>query len=158
MDRLGYEPEYVVKPSNCVSRPEYLAAGDAADGVTVPSFLKDPEAPEYADDEGVQAYLDDLGDDPNRMDPVAVNGWIQADILVETLRKAAESEDGLTRLSIMEAARDLDYASPMFAEGISWISTPESLTGISGFRPVAWSSAEERFIPSGEVIQVESLD
>ena len=41
---------------------------------------------------------------------------------------------------------------------ISWISTTDHLTGISGFRPVAWSSAEERFIPSGDVIQVEDLD
>ncbi|MGW4229501.1 hypothetical protein ACWEF9_09515 [Streptomyces sp. NPDC004980] len=34
-----------------MSAPEYIAAGKASDGVAIPALLKDPGAPEFADDE-----------------------------------------------------------------------------------------------------------
>lgn len=156
--RIGYEPDLVLKPSNCVNAVEYISAGDAADGVELGAFGKDPNDPELADDEGVAEYkrqMDAAGvPEEIQGNAVAVSGWTQADLLVNTVKQAAESEDGLTRLSVMEAARDQDYASPMLINGIKWFSEPDLLTGIDGFRPTRWIAAEERFEPAGEIINI----
>ncbi|EFQ84844.1 hypothetical protein HMPREF0063_10185 [Aeromicrobium marinum DSM 15272] len=156
--RVGYEPDLVLKPSNCVNAVEYISAGDAADGIELGAFGKDPNAPENADDEGVALYREQMeaAGVPEDVigNAVAVSGWTQADLVINTLKQAAASDDGLTRLSVMAAARDQDYASPMLINGIQWYSTPELLTGIDGFRPITWNAAEQRFEPAGEVISI----
>ena len=43
----------------------------------------------------------------------------------------------------MLALRSMDMTHPMLLEGISWISEPELLTGVDGFRAVAWSADEQ---------------
>lgn len=156
--RVGYEPKLVLKPTNCVNAVEYIAAGKAADGVELGTFGKDPSAPENKDDAGVKDYLAQMKaakvSDEITNNAVTVSGWTQADLVINTLKQAAASEDGLTRLSIMEAARDQDYDAPMMIEGVKWFSTPELLTGIDGFGTIKWVAADERFVPSGEVISI----
>ncbi|KAA1380087.1 ABC transporter substrate-binding protein [Aeromicrobium fastidiosum] len=156
--RVGYEPELVLKPSNCVNAVEYIAAGQAADGVELGAFGKDPNAPEYKDDAGVKEYVAQMKaagvTDEVAGNAVAVSGWTQADLIINTMKQAAESEDGLTRLSVMQAARDQDYDAPMLIDGINWYSTPELLTGIDGFRPITWNASEKRFTPAGDVISI----
>ncbi|MBC9227489.1 ABC transporter substrate-binding protein [Aeromicrobium sp. 636] len=153
--RANFTPELVVKASNCVNAPEYIAAGKAADGVVIAKYLKDPADPDLASDAGVKTYLADLkgAADPNNA--VTVSGWMQADLLVNTLQQAADSDLGLTRESIMLAARDQDYASAMLLDGISWKSSAERSGGVSGFAPVAWSTAEQRFVSAGDVLSVD---
>lgn len=156
--RIGYEPKLVLKPSNCVNAVEYIAAGDAADGVVLGAFGKDPNSPELADDEGVVMYKEQLKANGVPEDiignAVAVSGWTQADLVVNTLKQAKEQYGELTRLSVMKAAREQDYASPMLIEGIKWYSTPELLVGIDGFKPIEWDADEQRFIPAGEIISI----
>ncbi|MGJ9422610.1 ABC transporter substrate-binding protein [Aeromicrobium sp. CF3.5] len=156
--RIGYEPELVLKPSNCVNAVEYIAAGNAADGIELGAFGKDPNASENEGDEGVAMYKEqmDAAGVPAEIqgNAVAVSGWTQADLVVNTLEQAAASEEGLTRLGVMMAARDQDYASPMLINGIKWYSTPELLTGIDGFRPIKWVAADEEFVPAGEIISI----
>ena len=156
--RIGYEPKLVLKPSNCVNAVEYIAAGEAADGVELGAFGKDPFAPENEGDAGVEKYLATMEANGVPKDvqgnAVAVSGWTQADLVINTLEQAAKSKDGLTRLSVMEAAREQDYASPMLINGIKWFSTPELLTGIDGFKPIKWNSADERFVPAGDVVSI----
>ncbi|WP_456695911.1 ABC transporter substrate-binding protein [Aeromicrobium sp. P5_D10] len=154
--RVGYEPKLVLKPSNCVNAVEYIAAGKAADGVELGAFGKDPSAPENKDDAGVQEYLKQMAKVPAEVtsNAVAVSGWTQADLVINTLKQAAASEDGLTRLSVMEAAREQDYASPMLINGIKWFSQPDLLTGIDGFRPIKWVAADKAFVPAGDVISI----
>jgi branched-chain amino acid transport system substrate-binding protein len=154
-ERVGYKPELVVKASNCVNTPEYITAGAAADGVVIPRYLKDPGDPAQADDAGVKAYLADVAgvNDPNNA--VTISGWMQADLLINTLKQAAASEGGLTRVSIIEAARDQDYASPVLTNGIEWISTAERAAGVNGFAPIAWSTAQQRFVSAGDVVSVD---
>ena len=156
--RIGYTPELVLKPSNCVNAVEYIAAGDAADGVELGAFGKDPNAPENASDAGVAEYkkqMDAAGVPADvQGNAVAVSGWTQADLVVNTLKQAAASKDGLTRLSVMEAARDQDYASPMLINGIKWFSQPDLLTGIDGFKPIKWVAADQAFVPAGDVVSI----
>lgn len=123
--------------------------GDLARQVRCESHLDGPEVlPELPE---AAVGCRDLADVRNA---VAVSGWTQADLLINTLKQASASEDGLTRLSVMEAAREQDYASPMLINGIKWFSTPELLTGIDGFRPIKWNAGEKRFEPAGEVISI----
>lgn len=156
--RVGYEPKLVLKPTNCVNAVEYIAAGKAADGVELGTFGKDPSAPENKDDAGVKEYLAQMKAAKVPADvtsnAVAVSGWTQADLVINTLKQAAASEDGLTRLSIMEAARDQDYDAPMMIDGVKWFSTPDLLTGIDGFGTIKWVAADKRFVPSGDVISI----
>lgn len=156
--RIGYQPKLVLKPTNCVNAVEYIAAGKAADGIELGAFGKDPNAPELKDDAGVAEYKAQMKaakvSDEVTGNAVAVSGWTQADLVINTLKQAAASKDGLTRLSIMEAARDQDYDAPMMLEGINWYSTPELLTGIDGFGTIKWVAAEKRFVPSGDVISI----
>ena len=153
--RANYAPELVVKASNCVNAPEYIAAGKAADGVVIAKYLKDPADPELASDEGIKTYLADLKGVADPSNAVTVSGWMQADLLVNTLQQAADSEQGLTRGSIMQAARDQDYVSPVLLDGISWKSSADRSGGVSGFAPVAWSTKEKRFVSAGDVLSVD---
>lgn len=155
MARIGYDPELVVKASNCVNAPEYIAAGDAADGVVVAKYVKDSSDPELADDEDVKAYLEALGDVADPHNAVTISGWMQADLLVNTLQQAADSEDGLTRESVIRAGRDQDYDAPMLLEGVTWKSSATRSPGVSGFAPYAWSTKDERFVSAGDVIAVD---
>jgi ABC-type branched-subunit amino acid transport system substrate-binding protein len=155
MDRIGFKPELVMLPSSCALSSEFIAAGAPADGAELPLYMKEPDQPGSDTDEAVQQYVEDLGDNTEtESNPVTTAGWVQADLLIATLAQAKESDDGLTRASIITAARSLDYTSPMFLEGVKWVSTPEKLTGVSGFQSGVWSADEQTFVPSGETIQV----
>lgn len=108
-----------------MNTPECITAGAAADGVVIPRYLKDPGDPAMADDAGVKTYLADVAGVPDPNNAVTISGRMQADLLINTLKQAAGSEGGLTRVNIIEAARDQDYASPVLTNGIRWISTAE---------------------------------
>ncbi len=155
MARVDFKPELVVKASNCANAAEYIAAGQAADGAVVPKYLKEPGDPEMKDDAGVKAYLEQVKDvaDPNNT--ITVSGWLAGDLLVNTIKQAASSDLGLTRESIMKAARDQDYASPVLLDGVTWKSTAERSGGVSGFGPFAWSTKDKRFVSAGDVIDVD---
>ena len=155
MARLGYEPEYVILPANCANKAEWSAVGEAGEGAVVPLFLKNANDPGAADDEGLQEYIKQTEGVATSTDAVTAAGWAMADMLIATIEQAAASDDGLTKASLIEAARNLDYTSPMFLDGISWVSTPEKLTGLSGFESGVWSVEAGAFVPEGGVIQVD---
>jgi ABC-type branched-subunit amino acid transport system substrate-binding protein len=155
MDRIGFKPELVMLPSSCALSAEFVAAGGPAEGATLPLYMKEPDQPGADSDEAVQGYLEQMGDVESVSDPVTTAGWVQADLLIATIEQAAKSDDGLTRASLLTAARSLDYTSPMFLDGVKWVSTPEKLTGVSGFQAGVWSAADQTFVPSGETIQVD---
>lgn len=153
--RVDFDPELVVKASNCANAAEYIAAGEGSDGAVIAKYLKDPTDPELAEDPAVVEYLDALEGAADPGNTITVAGWVQADLLVNTLQQAADSDLGLTHQSIIEAARDQEYASPMLIDGVTWLSSADRNAGVSGFAPYAWSTAEERFLLVGDVTQVD---
>jgi len=153
--RVDYKPELVVKASNCANAAEYIAAGAGADGVVIAKYLKDPSDPDLAKDPAVVEYLKALGNAPDPSNTITVAGWVQADLLINTLQQAADSEDGLTHQSMIEAARDQDYASPMLIDGVKWVSSADRNAGVSGFAPYAWNAKEKRFINVGDVTSID---
>lgn len=151
--RVGWQPEAVVQPSNCVDGTTLFApAGEAADGQMLMMWLKEPGNPAF-DDDAVADYLaavEAFGiDNP---DTYTVNGWVVADMMVNVFESAAASDTGLSRLGIMEAARTQSYAPPMFIDGITWEMSPEQSLGIVSLQPTRWNAAESRFELDGDVI------
>jgi ABC-type branched-subunit amino acid transport system substrate-binding protein len=153
MARIGFSPKLVVNPSNCADGTAYVAAGQAADGGVLPSYLKDPSDPALADDAAVKQYLSQVtGADKNNT--ITVAGWTEADLTINTLKQAAASPKGLTHASVIEAARNQTYASPMLINGIKWVSAPTELVGFNAFQTLVWSAADKRFKADGELIAI----
>jgi branched-chain amino acid transport system substrate-binding protein len=151
--RVGFTPKLVINPSNCADANAYIAAGQAADGNIIPAWAKNPADPALANDAGVKEYLSKVTT-ANKNNTIAVAGWIQADLLINTLKQAAASPGGLTRVSVIQAARDQLYASPMLINGVKWESAPDSLTGLNAFQTTAWSAADKAFKAEGALIPI----
>jgi ABC-type branched-subunit amino acid transport system substrate-binding protein len=151
--RVGFTPKLVVNPSNCADGNAYIAAGQAADGNVIPVYVKNTADPALATDPGVKLYLSQVTS-ANKDNTIAIVGWLQADLLINTLKQAAASPAGLTRVSVIQAARDQLYAPPIFIDGIKWESTPTSLTGINAFQTTVWSAATKTFKNEGGLISV----
>ncbi len=155
LGRIGFKPSFVLNPDNCADTTGYIASGAAADGNVIPSYLKNPADPALADDPGVKQYLTDVTT-ANKDNSIAVAGWVAADLTINTLKQAAASPSGLTEVSVLQAARDQNYASPMLINGITWDSTPTSLIGFSGFQTEVWDAADKTFKPDGGIISVSA--
>ena len=159
--RVGWKPDTVTMPSNCADGDTLFApAGDAADGQQVMRWLKDPEGAAFADDEDVKSYLADSKANGASMpeNSYTVNGWAIGDLMVDIFKRAAESDDGLSRLSIMQAARTQDYHPSMFIEDIKYRMTPEKSTGIAAFQPWLWNAGDKGWDIGGDVIDISSIE
>ncbi|MFT4288742.1 ABC transporter substrate-binding protein [Nocardioides sp.] len=154
-ERIDYHPDLELKASNCVSAEEYIAAGPGADGVTLAKYLKDTGDATYANDEDVKEYVAAIGSDGDPNDTITQSGWMVAMLLKTTLQQAADSDEGLTRKSIIEAARDQDYAAPLLMPGINWVSSATRPAGVSGFQAVSWDADQQKFVADGDVISVD---
>ncbi len=157
--RVGWSPQTVIQPANCADGATlYAPAGDAADGQQIMRWLKDPANPAFADDASVKDYLDKVSangsDAPTNS--YTVNGWVVADLMVDTFTRAAASSDGLSRLSIMNAARTQNYQPPMFIDGIGFTMSPTQSLGILAFQPWVWNAAKQQFAADGDVIDISS--
>ncbi len=153
MARIGFNPEMVVNPSNCADATAYVAAGKAANGNVIPKYLKDPADPALANDAGVKEYLSQVTT-ADKNNTITVSGWMEADLTINTLKQAAASPGGLTHASVIEAARDQTYASPMLINGINWVSTPTELIGMDAFQTFVWDAASQTFKAQGGLIKV----
>jgi hypothetical protein len=57
--------------------------------------------------------------------PTSTAGWMWGEVTVEILRNAAESPDGLTQASIINAARSLDHVPSLGVEGVTYKTSGE---------------------------------
>lgn len=155
MARIGFKPDFEVTSSTCIDVKEFVSAGQAADGVFVAGYLQDPSDPTASESSELKGYLSDVKDVPGAEKEVPpASGWLIADLTVNTLKQAAASPQGLTRLSIIEAARDQDYDSPMLRDGITWLGTSDYL-GVSAFQPIRFDAAAKRFVADGDVVSTQ---
>ena len=153
MARVGFTPKLTIAPSNCADQTGWIAAGQAADGVVIPSWSKSPADPAMASDPGATQYKSEVTT-PDQANTITIAGWQAADLTVNTLKQAAASPDGLTQVSVIQAARNQNYACPMFINGINWLSTPTQMVGFSGFQTQVWSAADKAFKADGAVIPI----
>jgi len=118
----------------------------------------DPQAAVIAGTLGSAAYLAEM-DRQGLADIVTTGaaGWNVGEVTVEILRVASESEAGLTQASIIEAARNLEFAPSLLREGMTYIMNGED----DGFysedvQVIKYLAAEGHFEDVGEVYSYET--
>jgi branched-chain amino acid transport system substrate-binding protein len=89
-----------------------------AKGIVSATYFKDPDSPDWTDDEAMKEYKDNMKKFAPRADPnesFCAYGWTAAATMVEALKAMEEP----TRESLMEAVRSLDVEIPMLLPGIN---------------------------------------
>lgn len=102
-----------------------LAEEGAADGLISAGNLMDPRNPDYAEEAGLQEYEAGIAEygatyDADPENTITAYGWTVGAMLVDVLQRASESEDGLNRATVMEAAYGMDgLEAGMLLPGVS---------------------------------------
>ncbi len=156
MARVGYKPPLTVQASNCGSAALMFApAGAAANGQKLVFWEKDPGNPIYKNDPGWKHYVAAA----TSVDPTAAvgntyyeTGYMTADMEVNSYLIAAKSPSGLTRASIMQAARNQNYQEPLFINGLKWIMNAKEAFGIMKLQPLVYSAKTKSFDYQGAII------
>ena len=151
----GWEPRVYIT-STCASTLLLAISGAAADGIYTIVTGKDPMDPKNDEDPDVKAYkeaMTGLGFDPKGDFATAGAGWTGGELIVEVIRQAAESEDGLTRASIMNAARSLDYEFQLARDGVKFtVDGAEDPYGLESMQVVQYSADTKTYTDIGELI------
>lgn len=105
--------------NTCASSLILGAAGAAADGLYTSGNLKDINDPAVQQEPAVAeyiAYMQALG--KGDIITTGAAGWHTGEITLAILQQAAESEQGLTRESIINAARNFEYTASLARDGV----------------------------------------
>ena len=105
--------------NTCASSLILGAAGAAADGLYTSSNLVDVAAPANADKPNVKEYLAFM--EAQKLSEIATTasaGWTTAEATVAILKQAAESPEGLSRASIINAARNFTFTPMLARDGV----------------------------------------
>jgi branched-chain amino acid transport system substrate-binding protein len=124
----GWEP-VVYMTNTCAASPLILAgAGENANGIysSAAMGIADVANPDVAATEPIAsyiAYMDEqgLGD----IITTGAAGWNVGEVTVQILAEAAQSPDGLTQASIINAARNVDFHPSLVREGMQYIMNGE---------------------------------
>jgi branched-chain amino acid transport system substrate-binding protein len=150
----GWEPRVYIT-ATCASTLLLAISGDAAEGIITVVTAKDPADPKNASDPDIVAYkqaMTDYGFPADGDFATAGAGWTTAELTVEVLRLAAESDDGLTRKSIIEAARSMDYQYLLAREGLSYkMDGYDDPFGAESMQLVQYSAATKTYTDIGEL-------
>lgn len=121
-DGAGFEGTMIMS-ALCLGISAFFGpAGEAADGALQIQSFKDPADPAFADDPAVQEYIAQVTEyGESGVDPLngfVSAGWRNAAALVHLLGVAAESPEGLTRVSLANAHWNIDYVPPLAQDGV----------------------------------------
>ncbi|HEX2381043.1 MAG TPA: ABC transporter substrate-binding protein [Acidimicrobiales bacterium] len=115
----GWTPRIYIT-ATCASTLLLALAGPAADGIVTIVSGKDVADPKNASDPQVVSFKQAMTDYGFKSDgdyPTASAGWAVGELTAQILKQAASSPDGLTRASIIDAARNFDYHPTLAREG-----------------------------------------
>lgn len=156
--------------ATCADAEFFRAAGPAANGVLTSSNLVDPlstgagtggDTGGAADDQAVQAFVDALAAVDPGLDPrgIARVGWTAAELTVAALTAAADAcPDALTRVCIVDAARNIDLAPSLFRAPLRATLDADDGVLADGTQLLRWSVAAEGFVPVGAPIVPDGND
>jgi len=114
----GWTPATFIT-NTCASSLILGAAGAAADGLYTSGNLIDVTAPANAALPKVKEYLDYMNANGyGDIAATAAAGWTTAEVTVAIIKQAMESADGLTRASIINAARNFTYTPMLARDGV----------------------------------------
>ncbi|HEY4331224.1 MAG TPA: ABC transporter substrate-binding protein [Ilumatobacteraceae bacterium] len=108
----GWKPT-IYMASGCADGSILALAGPAANGVLTSTNLTDDE-PTFTAAMAAAGVTSSLAP--------AAEGWTAAEVTVAILRQAQASPAGLTRVSIMDAARSLSYTPTLALPGVHYIT------------------------------------
>ena len=118
VDKLGWKPLHIL---NNVGASKFLvltpAGLDRSQGIVSTAYFKDPEDPQWEDDEAMKEYEAGLKAHSSRAnpdDPFHVYGWAAA----QTMVRALEGMEEPTRDALMDSVRNLDEEIPILLPGI----------------------------------------
>lgn len=114
----GWAPS-IFLTNTCASSLILAGAGDAADGLYTSNNLVDVNDPAIAAKPAVVEYIEFMTAQGNKdIVTTASAGWHVAEVTVAILKQASESPEGLTRASIMNAARNYSLVPSLAREGV----------------------------------------
>jgi ABC-type branched-subunit amino acid transport system substrate-binding protein len=139
----------------CASTTILGAAAEAAEGIYTVAAGKDVNDPKNASDPAVVllraqlAAINFSGDAST-----AATGWVTGEVTVKALIAAAKSPEGMTRASILNAIRVLDYHPALFRDGIDFkLNGTEDPFSIESLQVVQFSAATKVYTDIGAVVK-----
>lgn len=151
----GWDPRVYIT-STCASTLILAISGAAADGIFTIVTAKDANDPANAQDPDVAAYRQAITDQGFKADgdfATAGAGWTTGELTVEVLRVAAASEDGLTRASILNAARALDYHFQLARDGLNFITDgTKDAFGLESMQVVQYKADTKTYVDVGTLV------
>lgn len=129
-------------------------AGPAADGIYTTGALKDVNDPANQGDPAVQLMIQRLNSEGFTGDyGTAAAGWGTGESTVKAIAAAAKSPEGITRASILNAARTLDYHPPLFRSGIDIkLNGTQDPFAVESLQVIQYQAATKTFKDIGSVI------
>jgi hypothetical protein len=124
-------------------------AGSAADGVLTSSNLS-TDQPDFVAAMGNAGVTNGLA--------AAAEGWTAAEVTVAIFRQAQASPSGLTRASIIEAARNLSYTPSLARPGVQYTTNgTEDAYPAESLQVIRFDAAAHSFSDVGPLVaQFES--
>ena len=148
----GFKGQLIIS-STCASAASFFRPIDpAGDGVLVLTSIKDPSDPARAKDDDVVAYKADVakyGPGVNANDVTVAAGWTEAQVIIDVLTRAAESEGGLTRVNAMNEAWNTDFDSPLLLGPVK-LDGNDDAYGIETLEFFKYSAATHAMQATGE--------
>ena len=140
--------------NTCSSSLLIGAAAEAADGVYTTAALKDVNDPANASDPAVVLMKGELTKASFSGDfGTAAAGWGVGEATVKALIAAAQSPKGMSRASILNAARTLSYDPPLFRKGITYkLNGTEDPFAVESLQVIQYQFATKTYKDIGPVI------
>ncbi len=151
----GWEPRIYIT-STCASTLLLLISGESADGIYTIITNIDTNDPANADVEAVAAYrsaMIDLGFPADGDFATAGAGWTGGELTVEAIRMAADSDDGLSRASILNAARAMNFHFQLALDGVNFITdgTADAF-GLESMQVVQYAAGTKTYTNVGSLV------
>ena len=125
-----------------------------ADGVYTSNNLKDVNDPAVAEsDQGVIDYLAAFAATGSDADPggIAAAGWESMEVAVKAIQEAADGGN-LSREGIINAARNVNYSSPLLLDELTYVMGPDDGFLAEGTQLRVWSDDIGGFLVQGDPI------
>jgi hypothetical protein len=149
----GWDPQ-IYLTNTCSSALILGAAGDAANGIYTSSNLKDVNDPAVQQEPAVAEYIAYMTAN-GYADIVTTGaaGWGTAETTVAILAQAAASPEGLTRASIINAARNFVFTGSLARDGIVSKMDGEADPYLNeSLQVIQYDSTAKTFTDIGELI------
>ncbi len=132
---IGWKPLFILSATGTSVSGVLAPAGlEKAKGLITAYYLKDPNDPQWANDQGYKdwlAFMKKYYPEGSTGDQLNVYGYTMAQALVQTLKQCG---DDLSRENIMKQAANLDISLPMLLPGIKIKTGPTDYYGVQAQR------------------------